>query len=184
MLSFCDFFDDNIENYKEWCKSWFDEIKRVSNIQIFTPGNMNIWMWGEIEKPGETLIHYKKNSGSCTGHARFCKFEYILVYGKLKGWIFPSNVYDIPLWSGAKWEFDNIHPTVKEIRLYIELLKNVKPKNVLDIFMGSGTTAEACGRLSIPWFGYEINETYKEFIDCRIQRGAKHKSGVQTKLQT
>jgi DNA modification methylase len=39
--------------------------------------------------------------------------------------------------------------------------------------MGSGTTAEVCETLGIPWLGYEIMEEYAPDIQLRIQRGIK-----------
>jgi len=39
---------------------------------------------------------------------------------------------------------------------------------VLDPFMGSGTTAEVAEKLGRKWLGFELNRTYKELIEERI----------------
>ena len=47
----------------------------------------------------------------------------------------------------------------------------MKPVSVIDPFIGSGTTAEVCIKLGIPYIGYEINPIYKHDIDIRINSG-------------
>ena len=46
------------------------------------------------------------------------------------------------------------------------------PKNglVLDPFMGSGTTAISCIRNNRNYVGFELNPTYCEMIERRIQK--------------
>ena len=39
--------------------------------------------------------------------------------------------------------------------------------------MGSGTTAEICTKLGIPWIGYEMNESYKQDIETRLKNCVK-----------
>ena len=69
-----------------------------------------------------------------------------------------------------------------ELREEVELilLEDLKPKSVIDPFMGSGTTAEVCLKLGIPYCGYEKEIIYKQDIDKRIKRGIQFKG--QTKL--
>lgn len=79
-------FDDSIEDYCNFSKLWFFEVKRICNIVIFTPGIQNLHMWFDIEEPIEPpLIHYKRNCQSCTGHSFRNRYEPILVYGKMQG---------------------------------------------------------------------------------------------------
>ena len=63
------------------------------------------------------------------------------------------------------------HPTQKPTGLFvwcIELAGDVG--NVLDPFLGSGTTAVACERLKRRWIGIEISEEYCEIAAKRIGR--------------
>ncbi len=66
-----------------------------------------------------------------------------------------------------------IHPCPKDPKLWKYIIGNIKPKSVLDPFMGSGTTAEICTKLGIPWLGYEINEVYSQDINKRLKNCKK-----------
>jgi DNA modification methylase len=50
----------------------------------------------------------------------------------------------------------------------------LKPKSVLDPFLGSGTTAEVCSQLKVSWLGFEIKVEYKADIEKRISFGKSH----------
>jgi len=56
------------------------------------------------------------------------------------------------------------HPTVKPLNIISNLMLNSSKENdlILDPFMGSGTTAEACKRLNRKFIGFEINKKYYE----------------------
>jgi DNA modification methylase len=64
----------------------------------------------------------------------------------------------------------NVHPTVKPIKLMQYLVKLVTPPNgiVLDPFMGSGTTGVACVRLGLQFIGCEMDQDYIEIAEKRI----------------
>jgi hypothetical protein len=64
-----------------------------------------------------------------------------------------------------------------EIPLYI--LKQVKPRSVLDPFLGSGSYGQASELLGISWLGYEINDIeYRKDIKDTILYSGKSKSSV------
>ena len=66
------------------------------------------------------------------------------------------------------------HPTQKPIALMIFCIESIKNiKNVLDPFLGSGTTAIACERLKRRWIGIEIEEKYCEIAAKRIEAERK-----------
>ncbi|MFW9972967.1 MAG: DNA methyltransferase [Candidatus Odinarchaeota archaeon] len=52
-------------------------------------------------------------------------------------------------------------------------MSQLRPKSVLDRFMGSGTTAEVCTKLGIPWFRYEMNKNFKQDIETRLKNCVK-----------
>lgn len=59
------------------------------------------------------------------------------------------------------------HPAEKPLDLLLFLLETAGKDNVLDVFMGSGTTLLACQRLGLSGTGIEINEKY---FDIACQR--------------
>ena len=177
------FYDDFIEDYDNWCAEWFKELKRICDIIIITPGIVNLGMWYEIEEPTAVLIHYKKNCSGISPVARFNKYDPILFYGKPKRhhpYIF--NVFEIPLDNGFLRNEKLVHPCPRPLKLWRELIEPLHPESVLDNFMGSGTTGEACEILGIPWYGFELHEEYKVDIDFRIARGRRNKVKPQRKL--
>lgn len=64
------------------------------------------------------------------------------------------------------------HPTQKPLELVDRIVLSSSPKGglVLDPFMGSGTTAVSCINKERNYVGYEINSTYCEMIERRIQK--------------
>jgi len=161
------FYNDKITDYFEWCKQWFEELKRICNKIIFTPGSSNLFFWIKYEEPVGLFIHYKRNSISRTSICRFHRYEPILLYGKYRHQLdFYEDVLNIPL-EGEDGKY--IHPCPKNKRLWKTLIKRIKPLNVLDPFLGSGTTAEVCNELGIPWIGYEINKIYSQDINKRLK---------------
>lgn len=78
---------------------------------------------------------------------------------------------------------DLIHPHPKPIALYDKILEELQPKSVIDPFIGSGTTAEACVKLGIKWLGYEIEEKYSHDINLRLENCKKLKKKIQLQLE-
>lgn len=62
------------------------------------------------------------------------------------------------------------HPSAKPVNIIKKLLLVSCPQNgiVLDPFLGSGTTLQACEELSIKGYGFEINQDYEEVIKKRL----------------
>jgi len=84
---------------------------------------------------------------------------------------YATNILRVPSLKGASKEKVG-HPSQKPIKL-IEMLVESSSKEgdwVLDPFMGSGTTAEACERLKRKWVGIEINPGYAEIVNKRVAK--------------
>lgn len=77
-----------------------------------------------------------------------------------------------PVWFGEK-EHATFHPTQKPLWLMTELVTASVPPNgyVLDPFMGSGSTLEACKKEGRRAVGFEINEEYCEKASERLSQG-------------
>lgn len=65
------------------------------------------------------------------------------------------------------------HPAEKPVALLEFLLREAKKDNVLDVFMGSGTTLVACEKLGLHGMGIEINEKYFDAACRRVEESAK-----------
>lgn len=67
---------------------------------------------------------------------------------------------------------DYDHPTVKPIEVIKRIISNISKEGevILDPFMGSGTTANACINLNRQFLGYEISEKYHAIATERIKK--------------
>jgi len=75
-------------------------------------------------------------------------------------------------------EVRNFHPTCKPIEIMEKLLSDVPPEAVvLDPFMGSGTTAIACGRQERDFVGIERDPDYLAIADARVRHWDRASAG-------
>ena len=165
-------YNDNIENWDEFNLTWYNLIMEKCNCLIFTPGHVNVQWWYRNTEPRDFIIHVKPNGHGITSLFFHSKQEMLLCYGKFPRKMF-MNVHVISLLNGFRREDFWIHPHPKNLKLWNRIIKDVQPQSVLDPFLGSGTTAEVCESLGIPWLGYEIMEEYAPDIEKRIERGKK-----------
>jgi len=179
-------YSDNMpeKEYYKWCDSWMDESVLKSNIYIFTPGYKNFKHYILKYPLIEMAIYYDITTQGGCKIASFRKWEPILCLGigdhrkqhkRFKFAIFEEmNTYNYT---------DLNHPCPKNINLWQRIIRELKPSSVIDPFLGSGTTAEVCESLGIPWLGFELMEEYSPDIEKRIQRGIlkkKHAKKQQT----
>lgn len=168
-------YNDNIENYEEFTKNWFNEIKRICNHIIIAPGRQNLKLWYEISNPIDIFIHYKINGSFGSYVAHFNCFDPYLYYGNKRAF-FRNNVFAIPLTNSFLRKKQLIHTSPKNFELWYKIIDGINPKTVIDPFLGSGTTAEVCTKLGIPWIGFEIKKEYSQDIDKRIKNCKKEPS--------
>ena len=108
--------------------------------------------------------------------------EYCLYFRK-GGYCNPENYKDAstlfvdPINTIDKKQYK--HPTIKPIELVNRLIKNSSKKSeiILDPFIGSGTTANACIQLDRQFIGYEIDKKYHA-IACERAERAKGNFGL------
>ena len=166
-------YEDTLDKmeYIQWCKQWFEQISRISNTQLIFCGNPNIGHWCKyIEIPRDIAIWYKKNNQGIGAGYYLVKHDSILIYGSLKKKLYVSVIEQM-----TKCESMPSHPCPSNIDLYYRIIKELNPSTVLDPFMGSGTTLEACIQLSTPkhpikCIGFELMEEYRVDMEKRIER--------------
>lgn len=162
-------YNDKIENYDDWCKTWYFELKRICKLIVLTPGNQNLRMWYLIDNPREQLIHYKKNCCGSTYLSHNTQYEPILVFGKYWDWSFGKKPFKLNVFEILRETSNYIHPCPKSYQLWYQIISGLNPTSVIDPFLGSGTTAEVCTKLGIPWIGYEIIPEYSQDIEKRLK---------------
>tara|TARA_R110002153_G_scaffold248635_1_gene404833 strand:- start:405 stop:1127 length:723 start_codon:yes stop_codon:yes gene_type:complete len=110
--------------------------------------------------------------------------EYIFVIskhpiGKYHTKEYTHNVWKFPVDSGGKG-----HSAVFPNKLPNLCLKHFTKENdvVLDPFMGSGTTAIECIKMNRNFIGFEINKSYIDITNKRIENTLKEKNKKQLEI--
>ena len=163
-------YDDNMteEEYHKWCIKWFNEANRISKTLVMTVGYKNLPFWFSL-KPKHQMIWHKPNQNSPSPLGGFNAYESILIWGKnhkrIGHDIFTKN---ISMQKDAEW-----HDCPKHLKSWEIILDKFieKPAKILDIFLGSGTTAIACHNLGFDFTGCEID---KEYFDKCVKRVDGH----------
>ena len=177
----------NLEEYRydwKWVKnhqtgfanSNYRPMSKYEDILVFSNGNasaggkanaMNYFPQGLIEvnktkknsSKRQGLVSYANNNMDKDNQLMQDGKEYVQKYTN-----YPSNVlyYDC--------ESKYVHPTQKPIDLLEYLVKTYTNEGdtVLDFTMGSGTTGVACKKLNRNFIGIELDETYFQIAEDRI----------------
>ena len=178
---------DNIENYKDFIITLYDEFCRISKRQlIFFDYSYTKLFENLNKKPTERFIWHREGGFAGEwikkGYEPFyvwgdiptipkIKNHYALTDKRLKDEKSISNVWSIANIVGLKKEAVS-HPTQKPISLISQALRMMTVDNsdkVFDPFMGSGTTAVACKSLGLDWCGCEIDEEYCNIANKRLE---------------
>ena len=173
-------------------RSWIEEAYRVMK------DNACICIWGDrrnifyvqpileeyFPKFIDMVTWVKRDAPpNVTNRGMSASTEFCLIYCKSdKNWIFNAkeikkynngkqlrNCWDIP--RSMKKEERLPHPTQKKIETQLILVNMLSNKGdlVLDPFMGSGTTAEACISLDRNYIGFEKNKIYYDMSQKRLE---------------
>jgi site-specific DNA-methyltransferase (adenine-specific) len=148
---------------KDWdtipCKTYFNELFRVSINQIIWGGNYFV----EYLFSSPAWIFWDKK----TGNNSYADGE--LAWSNFKR---PLKKYEY-LWLGANAHNDTkrIHPTEKPVELYLWLLKNYAKSGdkIFDSHVGSGSSRCACYELGFDFEGCELDYDYWQAQEDRFK---------------
>ena len=161
-------YNDNKDDYKFWCKEWFNLLFKFQSPMIFSIGLKNLNMWYEIKPPDWIYCWFKNNNmGKGNTFSNISIWEPFLIYGKTKR-IGTDGIY-LPI---IPQKDTGGHDCPKPLKLFIRLINDLTNKMnlIFDPFIGSGTTAVACEHLNRRWIGIEISQTYCDIAAERIKR--------------
>jgi DNA modification methylase len=174
--------DDRKDDYREWCRQWFTQLKKVCSGPIaFTPGIVNLPLWYSIESPWWVACWWKP---ACMGNGKVGpnNWEPVLLYGKKIIHNASSDVIRAPI-STNEHKYSKGHPCPKPIKWATGLLKMLVPARsiVLDPFAGSGTTAIACLERGLKCICIESDSSYVDSIISRLDD--YHGAGFVTEVK-
>ncbi len=164
-------YEDKRPDYDQWCIEWFQELERICNGIVLQVGEKNLSMWCKIKEPKGLAFHLKPNSRTLSPVAYRNMIAILIFYGKTNR--MNNNFFNYYVNSGFlrknTKQKNLIHPCPLRFDFWNDLIMRLNPKSVIDPFLGSGTTAESCTKLGIPWLGYELNEIYSQDINKRLK---------------
>ncbi len=169
-----EYFDKKTPStYWEYMKKWWNQIKKKAEIIIFTPGYEGFKEWLKIDDFHYIFWYNTAKNGGCVA-AYHNIIEPILLY----------NIQSLPQsrrfkescinyhYGVSKYDFkDLIHPCPRSSYIWELIINTIKPKSIIDPFMGSGTTAQICEKNKIEYIGYEKEISYTQDIKKRIKKG-------------
>lgn len=176
-------YTDNIDNYEEWCLSWFKEALRICKIVVLACGRQNLKMWYRISDPDDIFFHFKPNGTYGSRIATFNNADVFLFYGKTKNY-YNSNVFFETGTICFLRKYNLIHSSPKNYNVWKGIIEGIKPKSVLDPFVGSGTTIQACKELNIKYcLTYENDHRFVKDIKLRMNKINTNKTGLRYYLK-
>ena len=125
-------------------------------IQVFGIDNMNGYMeFAELQKID---LPYKSNLNSEINSV------YPAIFNLWEGNKYKSNILKY------RKDYDGYHPTQKPVSLLEDLIKTFSNEGdlVVDLTMGSGSTAVACINTNRNYIGFELSEEYCKIAEERI----------------
>ena len=151
---------------KELNEKWLAQATRISDAVVFTCGIRNLY---DYPRPKWVIGWGKPASTSRNDAGGFNNWEPLLYYGSKK----LNNDFVNLVFGSNLLSFTPVHPCPKPVNLWKWVLRMFKPARVLDPFVGSGVTPEACEALGVEYLGFELNEEYTGDIEHRAALGIK-----------
>lgn len=172
-------FKTKTPKFKEWIPLLYRILKDERYIFIMSNDRNMREIWDECEKTGftfcELLVMNKKQGVPSSYFFKSC--EFILMFRKGKYRKFEKfghkTVFEVDMPRGK----NKIHPTQKPVQgLIVPILEACTKENevVLDPFMGSASTAVASSLLKRNWIGFELDSTYIELANKRLDQIELH----------
>lgn len=120
------------------------------------------------------ILIWNKTNATPLFHNKYLTDKEYCLYFRKGGICQPKNyesaktVYYLPINVKDKRKYN--HPTIKPLEIIKNLVINssLEGDTVLDCFMGSGTTGVACKELNRNFIGIEIDKTYFDIAQERI----------------
>lgn len=133
-------------------------------------------------------VWYKRNSPNPVNNVPKFTTEYFWMFQKSPGlkWSNIETMIDEPMPSAGCFATERLllpgtkaalHPAQKPVKLISEILK-IGGDSVLDCFMGTGTTGEACAIAKRSFVGIERDNTYFPVARDRIEAAYRKAQGL------
>ena len=142
-----------------WCSK--AQVRKILEFYEDRGHNIEILTWHKSNPVPTCNNKYLSDTEYCI----FAREKGVKIYGsyetKSKYYVTSANVEDKELYN---------HPTIKPLNIIKNFITNSSNEDdiVLDLFMGSGTTAVASKELGRRFIGFEIDESYCDIANDRV----------------
>jgi DNA modification methylase len=119
----------------------------------------------------KSIIVWKKNQATLSGKDYKSRYEPI-VYGCPENSFYGERYKQEDIWEFQRTLKNDLHPTMKPIPLIENALNNSSKEgmNILDLFLGSGSTMVASHQLKRKCYGMELDPKYCQVIVDRMMK--------------
>ena len=119
----------------------------------------------------KSIIIWMKNQATLSGKDYKGRYEPI-VYGRFNDGFYGERFKQEDIWEFQRTLKNDLHPTMKPIPLIENALNNSSKigMNILDLFLGSGSTMVASHQLKRKCYGMELDPKYCDVIVRRMAK--------------
>jgi DNA modification methylase len=119
----------------------------------------------------KSIIIWMKNQAIFSGKDFKSRYEPI-VYGRFNDFFNGARFNEEDIWEFARTQKNDLHPTMKPISLIENALNysSIEGMNILDLFLGSGSTMVASHQLKRKCYGMELDPKYCQVIIDRMKK--------------
>jgi DNA modification methylase len=162
---FVDFMKEVLSNVTLFNKgAWYFSFCDLKLDLLLTPLKEMGFNW-------KSIIIWKKNQATLSGKDYKSRYEPI-VYGCPENSFYGERYKQEDIWEFQRTLKNDLHPTMKPIPLIENALNNSSKEgmNVLDLFLGSGSTMVASHQLKRKCYGMELDPKYCQVIVDRMKK--------------
>jgi len=162
---FVDFMKEVLSNVTLFNKgAWYFSFCDLKLDLLLTPLKEMGFNW-------KSIIIWKKNQATLSGKDYKSRYEPI-VYGCPENSFYGERYKQEDIWEFQRTLKNDLHPTMKPIPLIENALNNSSKEgmNILDLFLGSGSTMVASHQLKRKCYGMELDPKYCQVIIDRMKK--------------
>jgi DNA modification methylase len=152
--------DQQGEEYLEFCRKWFNNLRKFSDFIVITTGWKYNLFWEQME-PYDIFYWYAANKTTGGRASYLRKVEPVFIYGKPDK---PYKVDWIDINNGIGNNMKGKHSCPKNVALVTHFIEGHSYSTILDVFLGSGTTLIAAEKTGRKCYGMELDPKYCDVI--------------------
>lgn len=166
-----DIYADSLPNAVELSKDgaafyvWYSDSKSLAVLQAVLQAGLEVRnhiIWNKnVAQFGAIGAQYKSKHEPCL---------YMFKRGKSPNWYGANN--EVSVWDISRASKNEFHPTQKPVELVARAINNSSKygDNILDLFLGSGSTLIACEQTDRTCYGMELDPKYVDVIRKRYAK--------------